>query len=209
MKAPRGTILIVDDDADFRAMVASVLEEAGYSTLEAGSEHAAMRAVADVKPSLALVDVNLDGVTGYAVLRDLRARFGEGLPVILISGTRVEPVDAASGLVFGADDYVVKPFDPGEFVARISRLLVRSAAQRGTPGDSALRFDLTPRECQVLELLVDGCDQKQIARRLVISPKTVATHINRVLNKLGVHSRAQAVALAAREQLFASRAPAA
>jgi DNA-binding NarL/FixJ family response regulator len=209
MKATRGTVLIVDDDADFRAMVAAVLEDAGYSTLEAGSEHAAMRAVADEEPSIALVDVNLDGVTGYAVLRDLRARFGEGLPVILISGTRVEPVDAASGLVFGADDYVVKPFDSGELVARISRSLTRSAAQRSAPGDFSSRFELTPRESEVLKLLVDGWNQKEIAQRLVISPKTVATHINRVLGKLGVHSRAQAVALAAREQLFTSQAPAA
>jgi two-component system, NarL family, nitrate/nitrite response regulator NarL len=196
-------ILIVDDDADFRAMVATVLESAGYATLEAGSQRATMDAVTHEAPTLALVDVNLDGVTGYAVLRDLRERFGERLPVILISGARVEPFDVSGGFVVGADDYIVKPVDPGELVARVNRLVARSSAARPASGSAPRRPELTPREHEVLDLLVDGQDQDAIARRLVISPNTVATHIQRILTKLGVHSRAQAVALAAREQLFA------
>jgi two-component system nitrate/nitrite response regulator NarL len=205
MRRTCGAILIVDDDADFRAMVAAALEGAGYATLEAEDEHAAMEAVAAEAPSLALVDVNLAGVTGYAVLRDLRERFGEGLPVVFLSGTRIEAFDVAGGLVVGADDYIVKPLDPGELVARVSRLLARSATAEDARVNRSPRFDLTPREYEVLELLVDGRDQEEIARRLVISSNTVATHIQRILGKLGVHSRAQAVALAAREQIFATR----
>jgi RNA polymerase sigma factor (sigma-70 family) len=66
---------------------------------------------------------------------------------------------------------------------------------------------LTPREREVLELLLGGLTQEQIAERLVISPKTVGTHIQNILTKLGVHSRAQAVALAHRGGLVPSRSP--
>jgi DNA-binding CsgD family transcriptional regulator len=75
------------------------------------------------------------------------------------------------------------------------------AAAETQSSASELPFGLTRRELEVLELLVEGRAQDQIAEILVISPKTVATHIQRILAKLGVHSRAQAVALAARERL--------
>lgn len=110
------------------------------------------------------------------------------------------------GLLLGADDYIVKPFDPDEFIARVKRFTARSlseedAAAGAQPSGSALPFGLTRREFEVLARLVEGRDQEEIADMLVISSKTVATHIQRILSKLGVHSRAQAVAVAARERL--------
>jgi DNA-binding NarL/FixJ family response regulator len=198
MQPPCGAILIVDDDPGFRALVAAALESAGYTVLQAEGRHDALEAAADL-PRLALVDVNLSGTTGFAVLRDLRERLGDGLPVIFVSGARTEPFDVAGGLVVGADDYVLKPVDPGELVERVARLLARASAAVVTRPS----HDLTAREYVVLELLVEGCDQDEIAHRLVISPNTVATHIQRILVKLDVHSRAQAVALAAREGIVA------
>ena len=91
----------------------------------------------------------------------------------------------------------MKPLDPNELLARVRRLLARSGS---FAPDS--RSKLTKRELEVLGLLADGLDQAEIARELFISPTTVATHIQRVLTKLGAHSRAQAVALAHREHLF-------
>jgi DNA-binding NarL/FixJ family response regulator len=102
-------------------------------------------------------------------------------------------------MLLGADDYIVKPFAAGEFIARIRRI-----ADRTAPPSHANGSALTPRELEVLKLLADGLGQKKIAQALFITPKTVATHIQRVLSKLDVHSRAEAVAYAHRNQLFGS-----
>ncbi len=203
-----GPILVVDDDPGFRSFAKDLLERAGYEILEAADGDEALRAAEAVTPSLVLLDVHLPGTAGYVVCQELRERFGDRLPIIFVSGTRKASFDRVGGLLLGADDYIVKPFDPDELIARVKRFTARSlseeeaAAAAGTqPSGSALPFGLTRRELQVLARLVEGRDQEEIADMLVISSKTVATHIQRILSKLGVHSRAQAVAVAARERL--------
>jgi len=199
-------VLVVDGDARTRATLHDLFQRAGFTVREAPDGHQALRLVEEQTPDAVVLEVATPGVTGYALCRFLRARFGEQLPIVFLSGDRVEPLDRTAGLLLGADDYVVKPFDPDELLARVQRLLVRSTANHvpriSVPeAGSARGFDLTRRESEVLELLMAGLSQAGIARRLVISPNTVATHIQRILIKLGVHTRAQAVALAARERL--------
>jgi DNA-binding NarL/FixJ family response regulator len=203
-----GSVLIVDDDANYRAFVVAMLERVGYETREAESGEEALESVRLQRPSCVLLDVLLPGVTGYAVCRELRDEYGEALPIIFVTGERTEPGDRVAGLLLGADDYVVKPFDPDELVARVRRSIVRSDVSLRRNGDSDGRstFGLTGRERDILMLLADGRRQDAIAAELVISPKTVATHIQRILSKLGVHSRAEAVALAHREGLARLRA---
>jgi two-component system nitrate/nitrite response regulator NarL len=197
-----GTILIVDDDANYRAFVASILGRVGYATREASSGEEALGSVRSERPSCVLLDVLLPGVTGYAVCRELREEYGDALPIIFVTGERTDPGDRVAGLLLGADDYVLKPFDPDELLARVRRLLVRSKlAARGNGELRRDAFGLTKRERDVLMLLADGAGQKAIATDLVLSPKTVATHIQRILAKLGAHSRAEAVAVAHREGL--------
>jgi DNA-binding CsgD family transcriptional regulator len=89
-----------------------------------------------------------------------------------------------------------RAFAPDELTARARRLLVRSSANAAIPETDELK--LTRREGDVLRLLAQGLDQPAIAKALVISPKTVSSHIQHILGKLGVHSRAQAVAVAHR-----------
>ena len=124
------------------------------------------------------------------------------MPIIFLSGERTEWYDRVGGLLLGADDYIVKPFAPDELVARVRTLLRR--AERPVR-EGPVRSNLTAREFEVLRLLADGLSQADIAARLFISSKTVATHIEHILDKLEVRSRAQAVAFAYREGLLEAR----
>ena len=193
---PADTVLIVDDDPGVRALLARVLEGAGFTTYAAESGEEALAQARSQRPSLVLLDIRLPGVSGYEVCHELRSTFGDEVAIVFVSGVRTEPFDRAAGLMLGADDYLVKPFAPDELVARVRRLL-----ERATPS-SPRALNLTGRELEILGLLAEGLQQAEIAARLVISPKTVATHIEHVLGKLEVHSRAQAVARAYRDGLL-------
>jgi DNA-binding NarL/FixJ family response regulator len=196
-----GSILIVDDDPGARALMASLVERIGHSPTEAETGEEALEAARRQRPSCVLLDVHLPRVSGYEVCRWLRDEYGQDLPIIFVTGERTEPSDRVAGLLIGADDYVIKPYDPDELIARVRRAISRSHPEEIRAAPWREGFDLTVRERQVLALLAKGLGQPAIASELFISPKTVATHIQRILPKLGVRSRAQAVAVAHREGL--------
>jgi two-component system nitrate/nitrite response regulator NarL len=200
-----GPILIVDDDAVFREFVGTLLGRIGHLTQEAANGEDALQKALAERPSLVLLDVDIPGVSGYEVCRELRDTYGPALPIVFVSGTRVDRLDLVGGLLVGADDYLVKPVDPDELLARVRRHVARSEAP--VPASSDGVPNLTPREREILALLASGLDQRTIAKDLVISSKTVATHIQRILGKLGVGSRAQAVAFAHRHGLAGERQP--
>jgi DNA-binding NarL/FixJ family response regulator len=189
-------ILIVDDDRQSRLLISRVLKRAGYSTYVAQTGEEALAAAKLERPALVIVEALLPGVSGYEVCRELKDEFGETLPIVFVSGNRTEPGDRVAGLLVGGNDYVVKPFDPNELLARVRRLLSAALVRGGTA------YKLTQRELEVLSLLVGALSQSEIAEKLFISPKTVGKHIEHILAKLGVHSRAQAVAVAVRDELI-------
>jgi DNA-binding NarL/FixJ family response regulator len=193
-------VLIADEDAEVRALVSSLLEQNGFTTHEAASGEEALAAARRERPGLVLLEVRLPGLCGYEVCHQLRDQYGENLPIVFLSAERTESYDRVAGLLVGADDYVVKPFAPDELLARLRRLI-----RREWPIAESVVSKLTKRELEVLGLLAQGLRQQEIAAELVISPKTVGTHIEHILGKLGVRSRAQAVAVAYREHLSESR----
>jgi two-component system nitrate/nitrite response regulator NarL len=195
-----GPILIADADPAFVGAVQSLLERVGYQVLVAATGDAALEVARQEKPPVVLLDVQLPVVNGYEVCRALIDEFGVRMAVAFVSGTRTEAVDISAGLLVGAEDYIVKPFDSSELLARVGRLARRVASDESEASSSPAR--LTGREREILRLLASGCTQADIARRLSISPKTVGGHIEHILGKLGVHSRAQAVAAAYREELI-------
>jgi DNA-binding NarL/FixJ family response regulator len=193
------TVLVVDDDDAHRELVSTVLGRAGFATLGAADGEEAMTLARRELPSVVILDVRLPDISGYEICRRLRDEFGDRVAIVFLSGERTEGFDLAAGLLVGADDYLVKPFSTDELLARVRVRLPRSEE---LPEESV---DLTARELQVLRLLSEGLSQKEIATALVISPKTVAAHIQHILVKLGVHSRAQAVAHAYRSGLLNGR----
>lgn len=195
-----GPILVVDDDQGFRAYLATLFENLGYRTEQLATGAAVLPAALAEQPAAVVLDVELPDVNGYEVCRELRDRYGDDVPILFVSGERIEALDRSAGLLLGADDYLTKPLDAGELIARLRRLLDRRDSQRTTAVSNGKLAGLTRREHEVLDLLAAGYQQDEIARRLVISPKTVATHIQRILAKLDVRSRAQAVALALRHE---------
>jgi two-component system, NarL family, nitrate/nitrite response regulator NarL len=172
------------------------LERVGYTIHQAETGEEALAMAKRERPALVVVEVFLRGVSGYEVCHELKDEFGKALPIIFVSGNRTESGDRVAGLLVGADDYLVKPFDPEELLARVRRLLPAPLA------DGRKAHELTQRELDVLSLLVEGLNQAEIAERLVLSPRTVGKHIEHLLRKLGVHSRAQAVSVAVRDELL-------
>jgi DNA-binding NarL/FixJ family response regulator len=196
-------VLIVDDDPAFAALVEALLTEAGCACRTVTSGEAALAAARDELPRIVLLDLQMPQMSGYDVCRRLRERYGSTVGIVFISGIRTESHDKVAGLELGGDDYVGKPFDSGELLAR-----VRSLARRLEPADAAVagreqpRHTLSPREAEVLGLVAEGLPQKQIAQALSISRKTVGSHMSHIFGKLGVHSMGQAVAAAHRLQLL-------
>ena len=201
-----GTILVVDHDDATRSSAVRIAVRLGYQVCAAENADLLLERLNGNRPALAIVEVELPGPSsGLELLHELHERFGDDLPVILVSADRTDALDRVAGLMLGADDYLVKPVDPGELLARVRRSLRRTgAAVQNGNGKAPHDFNLSRREREILALLADGKTQAQIAAALVVSPKTVATHIQRLLSKLGVHSRAQAVALAFRTGLVES-----
>jgi DNA-binding NarL/FixJ family response regulator len=189
-------VLVVDDDPKLRMLIATVFADAHARALEAESGEEALAIAADARPDLVVLDVHLPGMSGYEVCRTLKQRFGNGLPIILLSGERMESFDRVAGLLLGADDYLVKPCAPDELVARARRLIrVRDAI-------NAEARTLTKRETEVLTLIADGVTTVAIAASLVVTPKTVSKHLERIFQKLDVHTRTEAVAEAHRRRLL-------
>lgn len=195
------TALVVDADHETRALLAELLPRAGLSVIEAPDGETALALAETTRPALVVLEVSLPGLGGYEVCRELRQQFGQEIAIVFLSADRIAPTDRTAGLLIGADDYVAKPFLPDELLARVRRLLIRRPAPNA-PDETF--SELTTRELEILELLASGLTQADIANELVLSPKTVGTHIQHILGKLDIHSRAQAVALAHQHGLIAT-----
>lgn len=130
-------VLIIDDDERHSALLKRYFERFGIELICAGDAETGLPLIASEKPDLLLLDVMLPGKDGFEICREVRRR-GQ-LPVIMLTA-RDDVIDRVSGLELGADDYITKPFEPRELVARINTILRRSGGQTGTSGNDVLRF---------------------------------------------------------------------
>jgi two-component system response regulator ResD len=205
-----GTVLVVDDEPTILDVVGRYMERAGYETLRAADGTEALRQAAEGKPDLVVLDLMLPGIDGIEVMRQLHARPGPRIAVILLTA-RGEESDRLVGLRQGADDYVVKPFSPAELVARVGAVLRRVSppdeeappivhgALRIEPASRRVLLDgeeltLTMREFDLLAHLaahpgrVYSRDQLMEAvwgEPFFTDTSTVTVHIRRLRAKLG------------------------
>jgi DNA-binding NarL/FixJ family response regulator len=194
------SVLIVDDHPVVREGLRALLEAQDDMTVagEAGDGPAAVSLAASLRPDIVLLDLKLPGSDGIAALPQLRAAG----PRVLVLTSATEPAAASRAVRAGATGVVYKDIDPAALVRAIRSvhdgnvLLAPEAAGslvRGSRADT-----LTAREREVLAGIADGRSNKEIARSLRVSEKTVKAHVSAVLAKLGVQDRTQAAVYAVR-----------
>jgi two-component system OmpR family response regulator len=132
-------VLVVDDDAHIRDVVCFALRRAGYQPLGAADGKAGLEMAARELPALVILDILMPELDGTAVCRRLRA--ASDVPIIFLT-SKDEEMDRILGLELGADDYVVKPFSPGELVARVKAVLRRKGGSAGPEAERLVRGEL-------------------------------------------------------------------
>ena len=203
------SVLIVDDHPVVRRGLRVLLEvQDGIEVAgEAGDAATALALAAEHAPDVILLDLKLPGADGIAVLGELKVRDSAARVLVLTSAT--EPAAASLAVRSGAAGVLYKDVDPDALVRAIRSVhdghLLLAAEAAGTlmriAGGPAAALDaLTTREREVLAQLAGGRSNREIARALQISEKTVKTHVSSVLAKLGVADRTQAALLAVRHE---------
>jgi DNA-binding response OmpR family regulator len=154
-------VLIIDDDADTRDIVRQVLQEEGYTVTECADGRVAVQAFRDNRPDLVLLDVLMPGFDGINICLAIREE--SDVPIIFLSA-KGQATDKAIGLRIGADDYLSKPFDMDELIARIRALLRRSRRTKPAPPPTnqgprlefpGLLIDLTKHDVEISGAVVD------------------------------------------------------
>jgi len=202
-------ILLVEDDGDVQLIVADLLRAHDHEVVVSGDGDEGLRVATEQKFDLMILDVMLPGISGFDLCRAVRERGFDGTILMLTARAQVD--DRVEGLQMGADDYLIKPFDPKELLARVSALLRRMGKTPLTPvlryqfGEVSVDFErrevfragspvnLAAKELQLLRHLIDHRGQVVSRDRLLsrvwhdqpfIGPRTVDVHIAWLRQKL-------------------------
>lgn len=196
-------ILLIDDNPKY---LKDVLPSYGYEVVVAENGMKGLQKLGNNEDSydLIILDVVMPQMDGWETLKAMRSsNKTESVPVIMLTALDKE-YQQISGLKFGADDYIVKPFTLPNLLARIEALLRRSKwkSDRADITKASLPFaadepidELTAREKEVLSLVAKGASNQEIAEKLFVREVTVKTHLNNIFKKLNVTNRTQAVLL--------------
>ncbi len=195
MSEPTQTIYVIDDDEAMRDSMTWLLEGEGYRVACFDSAAAFLKARRDDLRGCLVLDVRMPDMSGLELHEKLDA-LGSTLPIIFVTGHGDVPM-AVGALQRGACDFIEKPFHDEDLLVRIRRALELEAelAARRRQDDAIVHRigQLTQREREVMELVVAGKLNKQIADQLNISMKTVEAHRARVMEKMGVRTLAELV----------------
>ncbi|MDN4999345.1 response regulator transcription factor [Bradyrhizobium sp. GCM10027634] len=196
-----GLVHVVDDDASFRTAIERRLRLAGYDVVvHSSAEELLDHLPGGERPACVLLDVKIPGLSGP----DLQSRLnelGSTLPIIFVTGY-ADTATTVRTIKAGAEDFLTKPVSSEQLIDAIERALARHNAAQGQRSKlgtfRALLSSLTPRERQVLDLIVRGKINKQIAYELGTTERTIKAHRHQVMEKMRVSSFAELVSIAER-----------
>ena len=204
--AEKQKILIVDDDENIAELISLYLTKECYETKIVGDGEEALAVFPVFKPNLVLLDLMLPGIDGYQVCRELRT--SSQVPIIMLSA-KGEIFDKVLGLELGADDYMIKPFDSKELVARVKAVLRRYQAAPQTPDlivnltnysviYNGHSIEMPPKELELLYFLASSPNQVFTREQLldhiwgyeyIGDTRTVDVHIKRLREKIKDHEK--------------------
>lgn len=209
MSEDKVKVLVVEDESSIRKFIAINLERSGFEVLEAGSGEKALEMAAAYKPVVMVLDIMLPGIDGFQVCTKLRAEMPEMIVIMLTA--RGQDIDKITGLELGADDYIVKPFNPRELTARIRAILRRAESPKAADNTSLCfqnlhmdlnsqkffkddnEIELTPTEFSVLRMFMSNIGRALSRNELFNSVwgknyfgdlKTLDVYIRRIREKI-------------------------
>lgn len=216
------TILVADDDLGTRLSISDYLELCGYSVVSADNGRKALDMVGHHHPHLVVTDITMPLMDGYELVRQMRRQPAFRLLPVIFLTARTNIEERIRGYQLGCDMYLPKPFELEELGAIVRNLLERaqmieSEWRLRVHGNEAeenrlqlelrstrvatLTLDLTPREQEVLAVLVQGLSNGHIGDRLHLSPRTVEKHVSSLLRKTETSNRAELVRFAIEHRL--------
>lgn len=190
-------VIVVDDDDAVRDSLAALLESSGYAVDTFASANEALDRCRLSGGACLVADVRMPGMTGIELQERLRES-GISIPVIVVTGHGDIPL-AVRAMKAGAVDFIEKPFSDDRILRAVADALAKPAPKFGDEADPAARAavdKLTEREREVLEYLASGYANKEVAKALDISPRTVEIHRSRVIEKLSAPSMSHLVRIA-------------
>jgi DNA-binding response OmpR family regulator len=210
MSQQQHAILVIEDETSIASFVAAYLRNAGYTVRTASTAHSALEELSNELPALIVLDLNLPDGDGVELCRGIRK--SSDVPILMLTA-RDEDVDKIIGLEVGADDYMTKPFNPRELVARVKSVLRRASPERRRPESEELRHGdlvinagkrevyvgddeirLAPKEFELLWELLDHrgivLTRDQLLERVwgytfAGDTRTVDVHVRQIRRKLG------------------------
>ncbi|MGB3532092.1 MAG: response regulator transcription factor [Microcoleaceae cyanobacterium] len=216
------TILVVDDDLGTRLSIGDYLEMSGYTAITAKDGREALQRVDEYKPHLIVTDIVMPEMNGYQLIRQVRTRPAFRLLPVIFLTARTSVEERIKGYQIGCDNYLPKPFELEELGVVIRALLERSqlieaewrSRLESTPHQASeypsaqttdavhsVEIELTSREKQVLEQIIEGLSNAQIGQRLHLSPRTIEKYVSSLLRKTQTNNRAELVRFALQNHL--------
>jgi len=195
MKNEPATVMVVDDDAGIRNAMRILLRSVGLNNSLFASAQEFLDSYQPSRQGCVVLDIRMPGMSGLELQQQLNMR-GAVIPVIFMSGHADIPM-AVEAMQHGAFDFLQKPFRDQDLLDRIQRAIAKDTEMRKSLGEheriKAHLGELTPREREVMEFMTQGLQNKAIAQKLSVSPRTIEIHRARVMEKMNAHSVAELV----------------